>query len=487
MSATLLLLIILAYFASLYTIAYFTSRNATNDTFFMGNRQSPWLVVAFGMIGASLSGVTFISVPGWVDERQFSYMQMIFGCFIGYLVIATVLLPLYYRMHLTSIYTFLQKRFGEHSYKTGALFFLLSRLLGSSARIYLVAHVMQYLMFDAWGVPFFVTVFITIAFIWVYTFKGGIKTLVWTDMLQTSFMLVAVVVSMYYIKDYFGWSLGEMATQIADSKYSQIFFFDNWADKKHFVKYVLSGALITIVMTGLDQDMMQKNLTCRSLADAKKNMVWFSIVYVGVNFLFLCLGALLYMYAAHSGMAMPDKADMLYPVISTGGYMPQALGAVFILGLIAATYSSAGSALTALTTSYSVDIVGIDGKSEAEVKRLRFYSHVGFSFLILLCVLYIRQMGSSSIIDVIFVLASYTYGPLLGMYAFGLFTRRNLRDKAMPYIAVVSPFICWLFNYAVQKQFGFGFGYELLLINGMICFAGMLIFSGKQHADYQAL
>lgn len=479
MNATLILSIILVYFGVLYTISYFTSRSATNESFFTGNRQSPWYVVAFGMVGSSLSGVTFISVPGWVSLNQFAYLQIIFGYFIGYMIIATVLLPVYYRLQLTSIYTYLQKRFGEYSYKTGASFFLLSRLLGSAARLYLVADVLQYVMFDAWGIPFEVTVFLTIAFIWVYTYKGGIKTIIWTDTLQTTFMLGAVAVTILYIKSHFGWSFSDMASQISDSQYSRVFFFDDWADKKHFVKYVLSGALITIVMTGLDQDMMQKNLSCRSIGDAKKNMVWFSIVLVAVNFMFLCLGALLYMFVSDTGMTLPDKADMLYPVLSTNGYMPQFLGIVFILGLVAAAYSSADSALTALTTSFAVDIVGIENKSEKQVKRLRMIGHLGFSLLMLACVLYIRELSGGTIIDTIFVLAGYTYGPLLGMYAFGLFTSRNLRDKVMPYIAVFGPLFCLLLQYLAETKLGYSFGYELLLINGMVCFGGMYLFSDK--------
>jgi len=480
MSPSLILSIILLYFVVLYAIAYFTSRAADNDSFFIGNRKSPWYVVAFGMIGASLSGVTFISVPGWVGSSQFLYMQMVLGYFIGYLAIAHILLPIYYKMRLTSIYSYLGCRFGNCSYKTGTSFFLLSRILGASARLYLVANVMQVTIFDAWDIPFWLTVFITVLFIWVYTFKGGIKTIIWTDTLQTFFMLLAVGISLFYISSAFEGGFSAIFEKVSASDYSRMFLFDDWNDRKHFVKYVLSGAFITIVMTGLDQDMMQKNLSCRSLSDAKKNMLWFSIVLIFVNLFFLFLGAMLYLFAEAKGISLPEKADSLYPMLATGGYLPQIVGVVFVLGLIAAAYSSADSALTSLTTSFTVDIIGIENKSADEIKRIRFFSHVLFSFLILLAVLAIRMVNDSSIINTLFVLAGYTYGPLLGMYSFGIFSRRLLVDHFVPFIAVLAPFLSFLINVVCEQLWGYIFGYELLLVNGLLCFLGLFLVSRKE-------
>jgi solute:Na+ symporter, SSS family len=473
---------ILSYFALLLLIARFTGRKSDNDTFFLGNRNSPWYVVAFGMVGASLSGVTFISVPGWVGASQFSYMQLVFGYFIGYIIIAQVLLPVYYRLRLTSIYTYLGQRFGSSAYKTGASFFIISRLLGSSARLYLVAAVLQFALFDAWGVPFAATVALTIAFIWVYTFRGGIKTIIWTDTLQTLFMLASVGISIVYICSSLDMSFSSMLAQVWDSQYSKMFFFSDWADKKHFAKYVLSGALITIVMTGLDQDMMQKNLSCRSLPDAKKNMLWFSVILLAVNLVFLLLGALLFIYTDTMGIQRPDAADSLYPMIAMGGYLPAAAGTVFILGLVAAAYSSADSALTALTTSFTVDIVGISLKTEAQAKKLRILSHIGFSAAMLVCVLGIDLIGSKSIIDTIFVFASYTYGPLLGLYAFGLFTKLSIAGRYAPIVAILSPVLSFAISWAAKHYTGYAFGYELLLLNGALCFSGLYLIKIKEGA-----
>ena len=348
MNASTILILIAGYFGVLILISFLTGRRGNNADFFKASRESPWYLVAFGMIGASLSGVTFISVPGWVEESQFGYFQVILGYTVGYAVIGTVLLPLYYKMNLTSIYTYLDSRFGNASYKTGASFFLLSRVVGASFRLFLVANVLQFLVFDGMGVPFWLTVTMTILLIWLYTFRSGIKTIVWTDTLQTLFMLIAVGVAIHYVSTDLGISAKNIFSFVADSDLSKMFFFDDWKSGNHFVKQFVSGAFIAIVMTGLDQDMMQKNLTCRSLKDAQKNMFWFSIVLVFVNLIFLSLGALLYLFAEAKGIAIPAETDKLYPIIATQGYLNPLVGAFFILGLVAAAYSSADSALTSL-------------------------------------------------------------------------------------------------------------------------------------------
>ena len=422
MSSTLIVSVIVIYFLVLVGISFLTGKSDSNASFFSGDKQSPWYIVAFGMIGASLSGVTFISVPGWVVTSEFSYMQMVFGYLLGYLVIATVLMPLYYRMNLTSIYTYLQDRFGNSSYKTGAIFFLISRVIGAAFRLYLVANVLQMAIFDAWGIPFEMTVVVTILLIWIYTFRSGIKTIIWTDTLQTLFMLVAVGLSVYLISVDMNLSFSSLITTVKESEYSQIFF---WEGKQHFVRQFLSGAFLAIVMTGLDQDMMQKNLSCKSLGDAQKNMFWFSIVLVFVNLLFLSLGALLYMYADIHGISF-TKADDLFPAVALNGGLGIGVGVLFILGLIAAAYSSADSALTSLTTSFCVDLLGFD--ENAELKKLNKENcSFGFSILLVVVILVFKAINDDSVIKSLFTVAGYTYGPLLGMYAFGLFTNKCKR------------------------------------------------------------
>jgi len=381
MSPLLVLVLIAGYFLVLVLISHFTGKGADNSSFFLGNRKAPWYLVAFGMIGASLSGVTFISVPGWVGASQFSYMQMVLGYLVGYFVIATVLMPMYYRLNLTTIYGYLETRFGFWSYKTGALYFLISRIIGASFRLFLVAGVLQIVMFDAWGVPFELSVVITVLLIWLYTAKAGIKTIIRTDALQTFFMLLAVALSIGFLASDLDWGIGELVARISDSDYSRVFFFDDWNDKKHFVKQFLSGAFIAIVMTGLDQDMMQKNLSCKNIHDAQKNMFWFSIVLVIVNFVFLSLGALLYLYAAEKGMTVPEKTDDLYPFIATKGYAGVVVAVSFLLGLIAAAYSSADSALTSLTTSVSVDFLNVNKNKKKGSCYIVWSPNLGYSDL----------------------------------------------------------------------------------------------------------
>lgn len=489
LTPTFILAIIAAYFAVLMAVSWFTGKKADNDDFFIGNRQSPWYLVAFGMIGASLSGVTFISVPGWVAASQFSYMQMVFGYLLGYFVIATVLMPMYYRLQLTSIYTYLEQRFGPSSYKTGAAFFLLSRTIGASFRLYLVAIVLQEFVLQHFGLPFWLTVALTIVLIWIYTYRGGIKTIVITDTLQTFCMLLAVILTIGAIGSKMNLSTGELVETIKASEYSKTFFFEGgWMDTNNFFKKFLAGASIAIVMTGLDQDMMQKNLSCRSIGDAQKNMFWFSIVLVFANLLFLGLGALLFIYSSQIGLEIPTRlvggevkqaTDLLYPTIALQHLSP-AIGAVFILGLIAAAYSSADSALTALTTSFCIDFLGFEKNKDEQVdkKRTRLMVHLGFSFLLFLVILLFWYINDQSVIAQIFTVATYTYGPLLGLYAFGFFLERPIVDRLAPYVCIAAPIITFFLNkYSEQLFYGYKFSFELLILNGLITFLGLFAIS----------
>jgi SSS family transporter len=460
----------------LIVISYFTSKNATNDDFFTANRQSPWYLVAFGMIGASLSGVTFISVPGEVGASAFSYFQVVLGYLVGYAVIAKVLLPLYYRLNLISIYTFLEQRFGFWSYKTGAFFFLLSRIIGSAFRLFLVAGVLQLAVFDAFGVPFWVSVMVTLLLIWLYTFRGGIKTIVWTDTLQTLFMLLAVIISIYYIGDALELSTAGLIETVRDSGYSDIFVWD-WQSGKNFFKQFFAGAFISIVMTGLDQDMMQKNLTCRSLEDAQKNMFWFSIVLVFVNLLFLSLGALLFVYAQKMGIAIPEKTDDLFPMLALQHFSIFG-GVLFLLGIIAAAYSSADSALTAMTTSFCVDFLGYKKKNDSTFKRTRKMVHIGFSVLLFFVILIFRAINDQSVINSVFTAAGYTYGPLLGLFAFGMFTKKAVKDKFVPIVCLASPILSYIISSNSEALlWGYKFGFEILILNGLITFLGLFLIS----------
>ena len=475
------LILIAAYFLILISISYFTGRGGSNAEFFKANKQAPWYLVAFGMIGASLSGITFISIPGTVETDSFSYFQVVLGYTIGYAVIGQVLLPLYYRMNLTSIYAYLDSRFGNSSYKTGASFFLLSRVVGASFRLFLVANVLQLIVFDAMGVPYYATVTITILLIWLYTFKSGIKTIIWTDTLQTFFMLLALGITIYFISEDLGFNLSNLFGYLAESDHSQIFFFEDWKSKDHFVKQFLSGAFIAIVMTGLDQDMMQKNLTCRSLKDAQKNMFWFTIVLVFVNFLFLALGVLLTDYADINGIT--EAKDNLFPAIATSGDLGLAVAIFFILGLIAAAYSSADSALTALTTSFSIDILDIEKKyDEKKQVKLRKQIHVAISILLILVMLAFKYaIADKSVINKLFQFAGYTYGPLLGLYAFGLFTKWNVKDKLVPVVAIAAPVLSYIISLNSLKWFGFEFGFFILILNGLLTFLGLILLRRKHH------
>jgi len=478
MSPLTIALIIAIYFAGLVLISYLTTRNVDSLSFFNGNRKSPWYIIAVGMIGTSISGVTFVSVPGWVMTSQFSYLQMVLGYLLGYFVIANVLLPLYYKLNLTSIYTYLQRRFGFWSYKTGASFFLLSKLLGASVRLFLVSMVLQTLVFEPLGVPFWVTVAGTIGLIYLYTFKGGIKTIIWTDLAQTLAMLSGLVLALYLINDAMSYSFSDMVSAVVNSKLSRVWFFDDPNSELYFWKQFLGGAFTTIVMTGLDQDMMQKNLSCRSLKDAKKNMYSYGFMFLPINLLFLSLGALLGIFAMTHGIAIPERTDTLFPMLATGGYFHASLGVVFVVGIIAAAYSSADSALAALTTSFTIDILESTRYEAKKMERIRSIVHLCMSVAVVVVILLIKVLSNDAVIKAVFTIAGYTYGPLLGLYAFGLFTKFSVRDRVVPLIAISAPIFCYILSTNSVAWFnGYRFGFELLIINGAIVFLGLLVTS----------
>lgn len=478
MNSTNILLLILSYFGILILISYFTGKKTDNSAFFKADRQAPWYLVAFGMIGASLSGVTFISIPGWVEASQFSYMQMVLGYIVGYVVIGTVLLPLYYKLNLTSIYTYLDERFGNASYKTGASFFLISRIVGTSFRLFLVANVLQVVLFDELGISFWQTVTITVFLIWLYTFKSGIKTIIWTDTLQTLLMLISIGVTIYYVSDDLGISGGNIVGFVLESDLSKTFFFDDFRSGDYFWNQFISGAFIAIVMTGLDQDMMQKNLTCKSLKDAQKNMFWFTIILTFVNFMILSLGLLLTLYAQKNGI--DAHKDELFPILAKE-YLGNGVFIFFILGVVAAAYSSADSTLTALTTSFSIDILDIEKKYDAAKQiAIRKRVHIFMSLVTILVIIAFKYViKDESVIAKLLLFAGYTYGPLLGLYAFGLFTRWQIKDKWVPIIAILSPILCYFISVNSLKWIGFEFGYFILILNGLLTYLGLILIRTK--------
>ena len=479
------LLLIVIYFGLLVFISYLTSKDDSNDSFFRANKSSPWFLVAFGMIGASLSGVTFISVPGDVGSGMFGYMQVVFGYLLGYMVIAFVLMPIYYRLNVTSIYEYLGNRFGIASHKTGAAFFFISRVLGSAFRLYLVASVLHEFIFKYWNFPFPLTVVISVALILIYTFRGGVKTVVWTDTIQTLLMLVALVVTIVLIYSEMGWGLGDFIGSEAIEKYDKMFFFEDILAKNHFFKQFLGGMFIAICMTGLDQDMMQKNLTCKSLKDAQKNMVSFSFVLIFVNFIFLLLGALLFVYAETKGIKVPVidgvvKTDLLYPEIALNSDLGLPVAIFFTLGLIAAAYSSADSALTALTTSFCIDFLNIEKRAENTQKHTRQKVHISMSILMVLVIICFHYVLNQSVISGILTVAGYTYGPLLGLFSFGILTEFKIKAPLVPYVAIASVGICYIIaNIPSNYLGGYKFGYELLILNGILTFLGLILIRRK--------
>ena len=477
-------LLIIAYFLVLITISYFTGKDDSNAVFFKAKRSSPWYIVAFGMIGASLSGVTFISVPGMINGQQFAYMQGVFGFFFGYLIIAFVLLPLYYKLNITSIYQYLEQRFGKKSYKTGAFFFLLSRVTGASFRLFLVAIAMQYIVFEQIGIPFEVTVIISILLIWIYTYRGGIKTIVWTDTLQTLAMLVAVGFSIYLINKKLDWSFIDFLNSDDFTTKGRIFFFDDPNSTTYFWKYFIGGIFIAVAMTGLDQDMMQKNLTCRNNKEAQKNMITMAILLVVVNFFFLSLGALLFIYSEKIGLNIPIvdgkvRTDLLFPEIAMNQNLGTGLAVTFIIGLIAAAYSSADSALTSLTTSFSVDFLGIEKKQEELQKPLRKKVHIGVSILLILVVILFNNL-EGNVVGNLFKFATFTYGPLLGLFAFGILTKHKIKDKYTWVIALLSISLSFAITLLPESIIGaYKFHWEILPLNGLITFVGLYLIKRK--------
>ncbi len=481
MNPGLILISFLIYTVIIFAISWVTSRKADNQSFFIGNKKSPWPVVAYGMIGASLSGVTFISVPGWVGKTGFTYFVIVLGYVAGYAMITTILLPLYYKLNLTSIYTYLDTRFGKHAYKTGSSFFLVSRIVGASFRMFLVVSVLQVFVFDHYGVPFWVTVVLFMVLIQLYTMKGGIKTIVWTDTLQTTFMLVAVIITVFIILNHLNLGLFDMISLVKHSDYSKIIETDV-NSPRYFLKQFFAGMFFAIVMTGLDQDMMQKNLSCRHLKDAQKNMTTLSLILVPVNLLFLFLGAVLLIYATKFNVSLPSLTDHIFPDIALE-HLGVVAGIVFIIGLISAAYSSADSALTSLTTSFSIDILELDKKykhDENLLKKKRQQVHIGMALIIIFVIVLFKLINNQAIIQQLFTFAGYTYGPLLGLYTFGLFTKANVTDKWVPVVAIAAPVFTYLINYFSGLIFPeFKFGFELLIVNGILTIIGLFIIIKK--------
>lgn len=470
-----IILTILSYFGVLLLVSRLTAKQSTNDTFYRGNRQSPWYLVAFGMIGASISGVTFVSVPGMVNTIGMTYLQTCLGFVLGYVAVAFVLLPIYYRLNLTTIYSYLQQRLGTRSYKTGAWFFLLSKMSGAAVKFYVVCMILQRFVLDALGIPFVLTVLVLVALIWLYTRRGGIKTLVWTDTFQTFCMFMALIFIIVNVMSMLNMSVEEAVTTIVQDERSRVFVFDDWVSKQNFWKLFVSGIFIVVVMTGLDQDMMQKNLTCKTLREAQKDMCTYGLAFVPANLLFLCLGVLLSMLAQQEGIALPSSGDELLPIFAATGKMGNMVVVLFTIGIVAASFSSADSALTALTTTYCVDI-----KEKADDETLRHRVHVGMSVVFVIFILLFRTFNSTNLIDAIYILVSYTYGPLLGLFAFGLFTKCQVTDRWVPYFAILSPILCYALNVLAQQLWGYHFGYELLMLNGAFTFAGLYVTRKKE-------
>ncbi|NQU34848.1 MAG: sodium:solute symporter [Bacteroidetes bacterium] len=463
------------YTLVIFSISWFTSRKADNQSFFIGNHSSPWFVVSYGMIGASLSGVTFISIPGWVGDTGFSYFVIVLGYVVGYAVISTVLLPMYYKLKLTSIYTYLGIRFGRSAYKTGAVFFLISRIIGASFRMFLVISVLQIFVFEYFNIPFWVTVVIFMVLIQLYTLKGGIKTIIWTDTLQTTFMLAAVVSTIYIITQHMDVGIIDMVSEVWHNSLSDIIITDI-NSKQNFIKLFLSGIFITIVMTGLDQDMMQKNLSCRNIKDAQKNMTTLSLILIPVNLIFLFLGAILFLYQGHFNIPPSLTTDHVFPNIAFN-YLGTTAGIIFIIGLVSAAYSSADSALTSLTTSFSIDILELDKKFAKDAKLLknkRYLVHIVMSIIIIFVIISFKLINNQAVISQLFTFAGYTYGPLLGLYSFGLFTKFKANDKLVPVIAIIAPILSYLISHYSPELFnGYQIGFELLIINGLLTFIGL--------------
>ncbi len=472
----IIIITILAYFCVLLLFSHITARRASsNETFYRANRRSPWYMVAFGMVGASISGITFVSVPGMVMKTDMTYLQMCLGFIVGYFAVGFLLLPIYYRYNLTTIYSYLQQRLGERSYKTGASFFLLSKMTGAAVRFFVVCILLQRFVLDGVGVPFWITVPVMVMLIWLYTRKGGIKTLVWTDSFQTTCMFAALILIIYQVMAALGMTPSEAVSAIVQDSHSRIFVFDDWVSKQNFWKQFLSGVFVVIVMTGLDQDMMQKNLTCKSLREAQKDVCTYGFAFVPANLLFLSLGVLLMMLAQKQGVALPSAPDDLLPIFAASGAMGTLVVVLFTIGIVAASFSSADSALTAITTSLCVDILG-----RKDNVKLRKCMHLLVAVVFMLFIIAFKAINSTSVIDAIYILCSYTYGPLLGLFAFSLLTRRQVNDRWSPWICIASPLICFVIDNITSQLTGYKFGYELLMLNGGLTFAGLALSSASQ-------
>lgn len=474
---------ILLYFVMLFSISYFTGRKADNAGFFSGNRKSPWYVVAFSTIGAAISGVTFVSVPGMVATSNFSYMQMVLGFAVGQFIIAFVLIPLFYRMNLTSIYEYLENRFGMATYKTGAWFFFISKMLGAAIRLFIVCVVLQLLVFEPFNLPFVLNVIFTVGLVWLYTFRGGVKSLIWTDSFKTFCLVVSVGLCIYYIASNLGLNWNSMVALIKDSDMSKTFFFDDGNDPRYFFKQFLAGVFTVIATTGLDQDMMQRTLSCKNPRDAQKNMVTGGILQIFIILLFLMLGVLLYTYASANNVVLPAKGDEVFPFLATGDFFPMIVGILFIIGLVSAAYAAAGSALTALTTSFTIDILETTkkGKTDKEVASTRQKVHVAMAVVMGIVIFVINILNNASVIDTVYKLASYTYGPILGMFVFGIFCKKSVRDKYVPLVAIVSPIICLILDLNSKEWFnGYEFSHERLIFNALFTCIGLILLIKKK-------
>ncbi|SHG10989.1 sodium:solute symporter [Dysgonomonas macrotermitis] len=473
MPGIIILIVFVVYFCTLYLISHLVSKKSSdNEAFFSGNKKSPWYIVAIGMIGTSISGVTFISVPGMVGKFDMTYMQMVFGFFFGYLIVAYVLLPLYYRLNLISIYTYLERRFGFWSYKTGASFFILSRIIGSAAKLYLIALVLQSLIFDHWHIPFPVTVSSIILFIWLYTRKSGIKTIIWTDTLQTICVVIAAILIIWQVASLLHLNISQTVEVIKQNPHSRIFSFD-WASSQNFFKQFLSGIFIVIVMTGLDQDIMQKNLTCKNLSDARKNMLTYGFMFIPINLIFLSLGILLLYFASQQGINLPAISDEILPFL-VSNYLGMGCLIFFSIGIIGASFANADSALASLTTSFCIDILGTEKQDKLVSNKIRRKVHLGISFVFIITILLIHYIGQENILNTIYKVASYTYGPLLGMFTLGLFTKVQVKDKYTPIVCILAPIICYFTEVSLEYFLNYKVGYEILILNGVLTILGML-------------
>jgi Na+/proline symporter len=480
MNGLFILLLILGYFGALFLISHIIGkRHSENAAFFLGNRKSPWYIVAFGMIGSSLSGVTFVSVPGMVRNFDMTYMQMVLGFLLGYAVIAFVLLPIYYKLNVTSIYTYLDNRIGKRAYKTGAGFFLLSRTIGAAARLYVAVLILQTYVFDAWNVPFVVTAAGFLLMIWLYTHKSGVRAIVWTDLLQTFFLITALIIIIWQVAKGLHLDFSGIITSVKESSHSRIFVWDDWHSRQNFFKQFISGCFVTIAMTGIDQEMMQKNLSCRNLKEAQKNVCSYSLFFIPVNFLFLCLGILLINYATIHDIALPALGDDILPGLVSGGYFGIPAILFFTIGIIAVTFASADSALTGLTTSICLDVLNISRYKEQKARKMRLGVHLGISLAFIAIMLIFKAINNTSVIDAIYMIASYTYGPLLGLFAFGILFKRQTNDKAVPFICTLSPVLCFAINELLKACVHYQFGYELLIVNALLVVTGLLLFRKK--------